>query len=349
MSSFRDTLRLIKSKVLNVWLVPIYAANVRRYDAVLLQTPTYENIGDHAITRAEMEMLDKYGVSYYEFPMTTGIEKLCAKFTPERTVVFVNGGGFLGQLWTFEEDRFRRTVNAFKKQKIVVFPQTVFFDLKTKEGRDCFRASKAIYESHPDLTVFTREKQSFRIMKKNMSGIHVELVPDIVMSLEYHHKKKVRNGALVCLRNDHEKKQSAAERMKVMQALNRSFSKVTVTDTVLTHKIDLDHRNEVIDNLLDEFAASEMVITDRLHGMIFAAITETPCIVINSLSHKVKGCYEWLKELDYIRFMDDTEMLPDLIKELRMTSPRYRKETIETAMVPLTDLIKECNKRSYVK
>ena len=346
MRSFRDTLRLVKSKLLNVWIVPIYAANVRKYDALLLQTPAYDNIGDHAIARAEVEMFDKYGISYYEFPRSTGIEKLCAKFTPERTVVFVTGGGFLGQLWPFEEDRFRRTVNAFKKQKIVVFPQTVYFDLKTKEGREYFRASKKIYESHPDLTVFVREKKSYKIMKKYMPGIHVELVPDIVMSLEYHNTKKERNGALVCFRNDHEKRQSDAERTKAMEVLNRSFSKITVTDTVQPHSGDPGRRNEVIDKLLDEFAGAEMVITDRLHGMIFAAITETPCIVINSLSHKVKGCYEWLKELDYIRFMDDAEMLPDLIEELRMTSPSYRKEIIDKAMLSLTDLIKECNKRS---
>ena len=49
--------------------------------------------------------------------------------------------------------------------------------------------------------------------------------------------------------------------------------------------------------------------TDRLHGMIFCAITGTPCVVINSKSPKVRGCYEWIKHLDYIRFAESPEAI----------------------------------------
>ena len=52
-----------------------------------------------------------------------------------------------------------------------------------------------------------------------------------------------------------------------------------------------------------------MVITDRLHGMIFCAITETNCIVLDSKSPKLRGCYEWISHLGYIRFVSNTDEL----------------------------------------
>ena len=66
-------------------------------------------------------------------------------------------------------------------------------------------------------------------------------------------------------------------------------------------------RTQILDKFMGEIGGKELVITDRLHGMIFCAITGTPCVVINSKSPKVRGCYEWIKHLDYIRFADKAE------------------------------------------
>jgi pyruvyl transferase EpsI len=77
------------------------------------------------------------------------------------------------------------------------------------------------------------------------------------------------------------------------------------------YSISVDRRDEELEKKFEEFRHAELIITDRLHGMIFAAITGTPCIVINSKSPKVKGCYEWIKDLDYIRFADNVEYIID--------------------------------------
>ena len=36
-----------------------------------------------------------------------------------------------------------------------------------------------------------------------------------------------------------------------------------------------------------EFSERNLIITDRLHGMIFAAITGTPCVAMDNISHKI--------------------------------------------------------------
>ena len=72
-----------------------------------------------------------------------------------------------------------------------------------------------------------------------------------------------------------------------------------------------------------EFAGAKLVITDRLHGMVFCAITGTPCIVVDSKSPKVRGCYEWIKNLDYIRFVDDTAQISEEFQKIPKQEHRY--------------------------
>ena len=71
------------------------------------------------------------------------------------------------------------------------------------------------------------------------------------------------------------------------------------------------------------FRHTELVITDRLHGMIFSAITGTPCIVINSKSPKVRGCYEWIRHLDYIQFCDDVSRIKDIYEKMEKKKYEY--------------------------
>ncbi|MNE93367.1 putative pyruvyl transferase EpsI [compost metagenome] len=69
------------------------------------------------------------------------------------------------------------------------------------------------------------------------------------------------------------------------------------------------------------------MITDRLHGMIFAAITSTPCIALGNYNYKVVGSYEWIKHLGYIKFTNDINQIPELIEELsRIPAPRYNND-----------------------
>ena len=47
---------------------------------------------------------------------------------------------------------------------------------------------------------------------------------------------------------------------------------------------------------MEEMSTKKLVVTDRLHGMILAYITKTPCIVFENSNHKIRSTYEtWLK------------------------------------------------------
>ena len=68
--------------------------------------------------------------------------------------------------------------------------------------------------------------------------------------------------------------------------------------------IKKDQRNYVVYEQLKNFAKHKLVVTDRLHGLIFSLITNTPCIVISAYNHKLKEFTDMLKTNKSIIFID---------------------------------------------
>lgn len=85
--------------------------------------------------------------------------------------------------------------------------------------------------------------------------------------------------------------------------------------------------------ICDEYAAKD----NRVHGMIFCAITGTPCIVIDSKSSKVRGCYKWIRNLDYIRFADNVSQIVNEYYEIPKSIHKYDKSHLEHYYQELSD------------
>ena len=98
---------------------------------------------------------------------------------------------------------------------------------------------------------------------------------------------------LFCLRNDIEAHYSDSE----MESLRSRFEGVRteVTDTSIhMNPAQMDRqREQLIWGKIEEFSKYELIITDRYHGTIFAAIASTPVIVINSADHKLSSGVNW--------------------------------------------------------
>ena len=47
--------------------------------------------------------------------------------------------------------------------------------------------------------------------------------------------------------------------------------------------------------------------------MIMAAITDTPCIVFDNSTHKVKGVYKWIEKIDFIQFLESDQEFDKVI------------------------------------
>ena len=93
-------------------------------------------------------------------------------------------------------------------------------------------------------------------------------------------------------------------------------------DTVDT--IDYADREKHFMEMLDRIGSSKLVITDRLHAMIFSIITKTPCLVFGNSYGKAKHSYrDWLESLNFIEYTDknDVEELERMIDRLLQAEP----------------------------
>lgn len=312
---------------------------------LLVCAPSHGNLGDHAITIAELQALQALhpGFKYIDLTdrQTGRIEKLYAVNAPSNMVVAIHGGGFLGSLWPQGEYRFRRTLQDFPKNKVIVLPQTITFDTETEEGKAFLKESQEIYSAHPDLTIFVREKKSFAFMQQYFPTVKCILVPDIVTLLDIPLEQKERSGILFCMRRDLEKTLDKDHIEMVQAAVRKKYpdEKISFTDTVIGDEntyIDPEDSETYVTKKLEQFKGSKLVVTDRLHGMVFAALTDTPCIAMNNSNGKVQAVYDWIRGNEYIRFVDSVEDFSAQLESLDLKKQyHYNRALVEKAFEPL--------------
>ncbi len=301
----------------------------------LVLTPEHGNIGDHAIAYAETTLLKRLGIDYYEVTgrqldtwKYQGILDLMNGFP-----IIFQGGGYLGTLWFHAEECLREVIQKCPKSTIVCLPNTIFYE-DSDWGRDEFEKSKIICSHHRNLHLYAREKTSFEVMRKAYRN--VKLIPDMVLSLGGCGMPRERRGCLLCLRNDSEKTRTREQEQSIRRQAAALFGH-DVSDTDMIHKssIPVDQREAVLKAKFSEFFGAELVITDRLHGMVFCAVTGTPCIVVDSKSPKVRGCYEWIRNLDYIRFADDVSRIEAEYHQIPRGVHHYQNAHLEPYYVEL--------------
>lgn len=340
-------LRFIRHNCFSIYFLIKYKRQLSSVDYILLDTPLHGNLGDHAIVLSEQQFLDNLGCKYLEIPgvYTDGFEKWFAKVTPKDKTILIHGGGFLGELWPNEEYRFRRILKAFNNNKIIVFPQTITFDLTTDDGLKFFEESKQYYTENKNLTICVREQRSYAFVKKHLTEINVLLMPDIVTQFKINENLlKNRHGILLCLRSDKEKNLSQEFCMQIIKDVKQKFQHETLnkTDTVIINSIKPDKRRKFVIGKLKEFSEAKLVITDRLHGMIFATITNTPCIALGNINGKVKGVYEWVKSNKFVIYVENNQEFIKALEKLDLNrSYKYDYQIIDDKFFILKNVLKK--------
>lgn len=277
---------------------------------IMFESPSYGNLGDHAIAIAEKRYVQEHFPSYsyieithldYEFSKELILEEI-----NDDDLILICGGGFLGSLWANAHNHVIDIVKSFPRNKMIQFPQTAYF-AADKKSQEIFQEFNEVMSSKSNLDFFVRERNTYNYLNENADDINTFLVPDIAMYLEAS-QTLARKGVLFCLRQDKEK----VNNNHVLKELEAIFKKndiaYRITDTVVDKKLDYRSRKPYLDMKAKEFSESELVITDRLHGMIFALITGTPCIALDNKSKKVSGVYQWIKDdIEYIHLLSAEE------------------------------------------
>lgn len=267
--------------------------------AFIFLAADYGNLGDLAITEAQKNFLEAELSDHevIEVPISqtlSGIKTLKKRIRPHDLITLI-GGGNTGDLYDDIQYLRELVIAAFPSNRIISFPQTIEFS-DTSYGQWALKRAKRVFSSHKQLTLLARDSKSAQLASELFYSTPVFAAPDIVLSLSLISKQsRVRSGCLVALRDDLERHPSTPGRDSIQEQLS-SFGPVRMVDThVGDIRLNPHERHDALIRVWDSFAESEVVVTDRLHGMIFSVITGTPCVVINSQTGKVfQFLHDWL-------------------------------------------------------
>ena len=282
----------------------------------LAGTPMHGNLGDQAIVLGELTVLKNYFPDYEiidlpydyltgdfgEFFWGLGWDKL----VKQNDIIFLFGGGNLGNLWLNEEQLSRKLIEKFPDNKIVIFPQSVYFTADDN-GRRELELSAKIYNAHNDLHLMLRDENSFNLAQKIFPDVHKYLLPDAATSLQgiLDDVKAEREGVLFILRSDKEKDRDD----KIIEMLQTTFLNANipfeVIDTVIDERVTTLDRESKVRAVLTKIRKSKLVITDRFHGVIFSFITRTPVIAFKSFDTKISSGIKWFKNVPSIFYAEE--------------------------------------------
>ena len=310
----------------NIWLIGI---------------PDHGNLGDNQIAESELEFLhDIFPTSHInEITMALYWERKASlvKEIKKQDILFFNGGGNLGTLWPRSELIRRDAFAVWKENNKIILPQSVLFS-EDEDGKKELVLSQKTYQAKTDILI-CREKPSYDFSKQNFT-CRVILSPDIVL---YSNKSRYaqinREGALLCFRTDKEKSMPDSEIVEVQTLLEKQFGKIDNINIVISG-FKIDDKQRALDAFFEEIGSAKVVVTDRLHGMIFCAITETPCVVFPNNYHKLVASYEWLKDLPYIKLIKDTQDFESALQEvLAVKDRRYQQQQMRQHFREVTEVL----------
>lgn len=307
--------------------------------AYLVFTPDHGNIGDHAIALASRQFLQRNNIKLVELtiPRLLEIKQLGMLNMMNGRPIYINGGGNLGTLYPAYENMFREIIEANPDSNILILPNTAYYGDSECDIKD-FCRSKVYYNARDNICVCLRENYSYSFLKGQYSNI--VLAPDMVLSLEIPQTGGRRQGCLLCLRDDSEKILGDEDEKKVMEQLQTIFGEnIKKTDMHVGHSISRHNRKKAVYAKIQEFRKAELVVTDRLHAMIFCTLTGTKCLVLNSKSHKMEGCYQWIQNLQYISFNVHPDEIGGKYRELPNHYEVYNTHMLRDAFIDLKKMV----------
>lgn len=302
--------------------------------AFLVGTCVNGNLGDQAISYCSIRFIrEQLHLPLYEVNINQYWHQRrdLKKKIRSNDILFIQGGGNIGDEYMGAEFIRRDLLSTFHNNLIISFPQTVSFS-KTIYGDYEKNLSQKIYAKHKKHIIFAREEYSYNELKKLFPNSKIVLAPDIVLMYSDYavfRNRGICKSALLCLRSDCEGIINAEEKKSIYRLLKSQFEHVKFTDTFV-EDVNIENRKRMIEDKLNEFASAELIVTDRLHGMVLSALSGTPCVVLPNYNNKVKGVYEWISSIGSIEFIENIEELSEAIdKVIAHNTEKYKSDTLQ--------------------
>lgn len=290
-------------------------------DYVLLEVPSYDNIGDNLIWEGELAFLKnipfqkKYECSLHFFEQNK---------IPKNSIILLQGGGNFGDIYPLVQDFRKQVIKDNLDKRIIVFPQTIYYNDVENIEKDA-----EIINQHKDLTICVRDKISYELAKKYFVNANILLLPDMAFCIDLGMFKSEKEGnkTLVMSRRDGEKVElnlseigeydlldwptfnmTKAERYKKIQRnrrldkIGRFFQKLPILSSFVDSRYGLKNRNgreNYIHQGVEFFNQYKTIYTTRLHGLILGVLMGKDMKVLDNNYGKLKSFVEaWLSDFE---------------------------------------------------
>ena len=279
-----------------------------------LGSPLHANLGDLAQGVCTRRWLAHFFREYKVIEIKTNcivntkfsiLETLKDCYQNGDLIIFQSGYATT-DLGGYADDMHCAVMQALPKAKMLMLPQTVFFESEERKQR-----TSRIYNSTENMLFLARDRISYEMAKEMFPDCQVLLYPDIVTTL-IGSKTYLgqRDGILFCCRDDSEKFYSDKE-FKTLIDKCAAIAPVSRTDTTKysDEKEIISNPEAFIWKEIEMYSHYKAVITDRYHGTIFSLIAGTPVIIVKSTDHKVVTGADWFKGVydDYVYVADSLE------------------------------------------
>lgn len=296
--------------------------------------PGVSNVGDHAQTLAIQKYLNDY------FP-TTEVKQYyrneLAEFlnsdVSEDDLILINSSGDFGDRYPEWHIKRRAILHRFPNNQIIQLPTTVYYSNERMLEED------KEWWSKPNLTILCREKESYKIAHSAFT-CNVAFFPDFVFYLSPLQTALCSSttnplprpegaygtprctdlqGVLINLREDGESALTNDDKERVLSLVREQYNIVEIRDAhKLRQPIWAEDREDYVNKLFKSYQDKLLIVTDMMHGMIFAMINEIPCIALDdAIPHKISGYKELVG--NSVQFADTVEDIPYCINKLKDT------------------------------
>ncbi len=292
----------------------------RKEKIILLGTPVHGNVGDHLIAESERIFFNKHFPESRFIDCTMPFAKQYLPFIEKhvrgKDIICISGGGWLGTQWRHNEEFVRRVIGLFRENPIVILPQTVYYE----QGEEEYAKKGAeIYAAHPRLLFCLRDQASYDYVVQHgfVNPEKAVLMPDFALLYPYESGPgNKRSKIKLCFRDDRERTVPDSCAEEAARAADLCGETETITTNETCQKISLRDRKAYIERKMKEIGEARLLITDRLHAMIIAELTRTPCLFTDNSSRKVSGVYEWIRQLEWIRPIEKDRTIKEQIEEM---------------------------------
>ena len=166
---YQTKLNLLTHKIHEV-ITPLITGDVH-----LTNLPYHNNMGDALIWQGSEDFIASTG---HQILSRTSFKSFTFPNIKPGEVIILNGGGSFGDIWRIIMDFFLKVIQAYPKNRIILFPQSVFYENQALMAEDA-----QILAAHKDLHLIARDLYSFDIFHTHFHANKSYLAPDMAFAI----------------------------------------------------------------------------------------------------------------------------------------------------------------------